>query len=46
MKPVTSGDEEMMTLSAPVKMGGNFDAEGGAIAPTQDAEQALHVECW
>lgn len=45
MKPVTSGAEATSTLSAPLKAGGNFfEAEGGANAPTQDAEHALHVE--
>ena len=44
IKPVTRGAAATITLSVPLKAGGNFDAEGGALAPTQDAEQALHVE--
>jgi hypothetical protein len=43
MNPVTRGAAETKTFSEPMNGGIEKDAEGGAAAPMQNAEQALHL---
>ena len=45
MKPVTGSATAMMTASDPSKLGRESDDDGGATAPTQNAEHALQDEC-
>lgn len=45
MKPVAESDGAMTTDSEPSMLGTESRAEGGATAPTQNTEQALHEEC-
>lgn len=45
MKPVTDSAGAMRTASEPLKTGRGSEDEGGATAPTQNAEHALQDEC-
>ncbi len=45
MKPVTESAGAMTTASEPSKAGRGREDEGGATAPMQNAEHALHDEC-
>jgi hypothetical protein len=44
MNPATRDAGEMMAFSEPLNEGIETKSEGGAAAPMQKAEQALHVE--
>jgi hypothetical protein len=44
MNPVTTGTVEITSVSEPSKVGIEMNADGGATAPVQKAEQTLQVE--
>ncbi len=45
MKPATRVEGDTSTASEPSKVGREEKADGGATAPAQTAEQALHDVC-
>ena len=45
MKPVAESAGAVITASEPSKLGTDREDEGGATAPMQNAEHALHDEC-
>lgn len=45
MNPATREEGAIATSSEPLNAGRGSKAEGGAAAPVQNIEQALHAEC-